>query len=46
MRNGLSWLGRAHVLVDRTSGCVAVTNAEMEQLYSAIPDGAPIEFRP
>jgi murein L,D-transpeptidase YafK len=46
MRNGLGWLGRAHLLVDWTSGCVAVTNAEIEQIYQAVPDGTPIEFRP
>jgi murein L,D-transpeptidase YafK len=46
MRNGLGWLGRAHLLVDWTSGCVAVTNAEMDQIYSTVSDGTPIEFRP
>jgi murein L,D-transpeptidase YafK len=46
MRNGLGWLGRAHLLVNWTNGCVAVTNAEMAQIYSAVPDGTPIEFRP
>ena len=46
MRNGLGWLGRAQLLVDWTNGCVAVTNAEMDQIYSAVPDGTPIEFRP
>jgi murein L,D-transpeptidase YafK len=46
MRNGLGWLGRAHLLVNWTNGCVAVTNAEMDQIYSAVPDGTPIEFRP
>jgi murein L,D-transpeptidase YafK len=46
MRNGLGWLGRAHLLVNWTDGCVAVTNAEMDQIYSAVPDGTPIEFRP
>jgi len=46
MRNGLGWLGRAHLLVDWTSGCVAVTNAEMDQIYPTVSDGTPIEFRP
>jgi murein L,D-transpeptidase YafK len=46
MRNGLGWLGRAHLLVDLTSGCIAVTNAEMDQIFKAVPDGTPIEIRP
>lgn len=46
MRNGFGWLGRAHRLVDWTSGCVAVTNAEMDQIYSTVSDGTPIEIRP
>jgi murein L,D-transpeptidase YafK len=45
MRNGLGWLGRAHLLVDWTSGCIAVTNAEMDQIFKAVPDGTPIEIR-
>jgi murein L,D-transpeptidase YafK len=46
MRNGLGWLGHAHLLVDWTVGCVAVTDAEMDQIYRVVPDGTPIEFRP
>jgi murein L,D-transpeptidase YafK len=46
MRNGLGWLGKTHLLVDWTTGCVAVTDAEMDQLYRVIPDGTPIEIKP
>lgn len=46
IRNGLGWLGRFHRLVDWTSGCIAVTNPEIEQLWEALPDGTPIEIRP
>jgi murein L,D-transpeptidase YafK len=46
IRNGLGGLGRFHRLVNWTSGCIAVTNPEIEQLWEAIPDGTPIEIRP
>ncbi len=46
MRNGRGWIGRAHLLVDWTDGCISVTDAEMDQLYEAVPDGTPIELRP
>ena len=46
MRNGLGWLGRAHRLWDWTDGCVAVTDAEMDEIWDAVPDGTPIEIRP
>jgi murein L,D-transpeptidase YafK len=44
--NGLGWLGRLHRLVDWTDGCIAVTNAEMDEIWRAVPDGTPIEIRP
>jgi murein L,D-transpeptidase YafK len=31
---------------DWTQGCIAVTNAEMDEIWSLVPDGAPIEIRP
>src|SRR6266702_8631235 len=43
LRNGLGWLGRAHLLADWTVGCIAVTNAEIDELYRVVPDGIPIE---
>ncbi len=46
MRNGFGWIGRFHRLVDWTAGCVAVTDAEIEEIYAAVPDGTPIEIRP
>lgn len=44
--NGLGWLGRLHRLFDWTEGCIAVTNAEIEEIWHAVPDGTPIEIRP
>jgi murein L,D-transpeptidase YafK len=31
---------------DWTDGCIAVTNAEMDEIWRAVPDGTPIEIRP
>ncbi|QUL36504.1 murein L,D-transpeptidase family protein [Erythrobacter sp. JK5] len=31
---------------DWTDGCIALTNAEIEELWSIVPDGTPIEIRP
>ena len=31
---------------DWTNGCVAVTNAEMKQIWNAVPNGTPIEINP
>ena len=46
IRNGVGWVGRFHRLVDWTAGCVAVTNAEIMELWRAVPDGTPILIRP
>jgi len=44
--NGMGSLGRLHLLRDWTAGCIAVTNAEIEELWRTVPDGTPIEIRP
>lgn len=44
--NGMGSMGSLHLLRDWTAGCIAVTNAEIEELWRAIPDGTPIEIRP
>ena len=31
---------------DWTDGCIALSNAEIEALWEAVPDGTPIEIRP
>lgn len=46
IRNGLGWLGPLHRLVDWTDGCVALTNAEMADVWEAVPQGTPVEIRP
>jgi murein L,D-transpeptidase YafK len=46
IQNGLGWIGRFHRLVDWTDGCIAVTDAEMDQIWRTVPDGTLIEIRP
>jgi murein L,D-transpeptidase YafK len=45
IQNGLGWLGPLHRTVDCTDGCIAVTDVEIEEIYSAVPDGTPVEIR-
>ena len=44
--NWMGKLGRLHLLRDWTAGCIAVTNAEIEEIWRIVPDGTPIEIRP
>jgi murein L,D-transpeptidase YafK len=44
--NGFGWLTASHRALDWTDGCVAVTNAEMDEIWKLVPDGTPIEIRP
>ncbi len=46
IKNGLGWLGRAHLAVDWTNGCIAVTNREIEEILRVVPDGTPIRIVP
>jgi murein L,D-transpeptidase YafK len=46
MKNGLGWIGRAHRAVDWTDGCVAVTDGEIDEIASVVPDGTPITIEP
>jgi murein L,D-transpeptidase YafK len=46
LRNGLGWLGAIHRSADWTAGCIAVTNAQIEEIWQAVPNGVPIEIRP
>lgn len=44
--NGFGWLGEAHRVRDWTDGCIAVTDAEMDEIWRAVRDGTPIEIKP
>ncbi len=39
-------VGELHNFLDWTDGCIAVTNAEMEEIWQFVQDGTPIEIRP
>ncbi|SEW28932.1 L,D-transpeptidase catalytic domain [Cognatiyoonia koreensis] len=40
--NGWGALGPLQHLVDWTNGCIAVTNADMQTIWSLVPNGTPI----
>ncbi len=44
--NGYGWLGASHRLHDWTLGCIAVTDAEIEEIWQAVPNGTVVEIRP
>jgi len=41
IENGLGWLGSLQRTLDWTDGCIAVTDAEIDGIYGAVPDGTP-----
>ena len=41
-----AWVGAAHRDFDWTEGCIAVTNREIEEIWSAVPVGTPIQIKP
>ena len=46
IRNGLGWLRSLHRTIDWTDGCIAVTDEEIEEIWSLVPDGTKVEIRP
>ncbi|MBL0913981.1 MAG: L,D-transpeptidase family protein [Sphingopyxis sp.] len=40
-----AWLGPT-IARDWTDGCIALSNAEIKQLWDIVPDGTPITIRP
>ena len=45
-RNGIGFVGKFHRWFDWTLGCIAVTNKEIDELYSAVKIGTRIEIKP
>jgi murein L,D-transpeptidase YafK len=41
-----AWMGSMHRQVDWTDGCIAVTDAEIEEIYKLVPVGTAVEIRP
>jgi murein L,D-transpeptidase YafK len=46
LANGWGWLAPVHHLWDWTDGCIAVTDAQMREIWATVPDGTPITIRP
>jgi len=44
--NALGFLGRLHLFLDWTKGCIAVTNQEIDEIWQLVDNGTPIEIRP
>ncbi|MEZ5553814.1 MAG: L,D-transpeptidase family protein [Pseudomonadales bacterium] len=45
-RNGLGWLAWLTQKFNWTDGCIAVTNAEMDEIWNLVEPGTPIEIVP
>jgi len=46
LKKGLGWIGKTHLLMDWTAGCIGLTNNEIDDLYEVIKIGTPIEIKP
>jgi murein L,D-transpeptidase YafK len=46
LANSFAYLGPLHRQTDWTDGCVAVTNAEIEEIWKLVPVGTKVEIRP
>jgi murein L,D-transpeptidase YafK len=46
IENGLGWVGALHRPVDWTDGCIAVTDAEISQIWGMVSVGTPVEIKP
>jgi murein L,D-transpeptidase YafK len=42
---GNGWVKAGQQLPDWTYGCIAVTDAELDELWELVPNGTPIEIR-
>jgi len=45
-RNGFGWLYFVTQRFNWTNGCIAVSDAEMEEIWQAVEAGTPIEIQP
>jgi murein L,D-transpeptidase YafK len=44
--NGKGWVGKQHLLHDWTIGCVALTDEEIDEVYSKVKVGTPVDIHP
>ena len=40
------WLGSSQRIIDWTTGCIAVTNPEIDEIWDYVAIGTPVEIRP
>ncbi|MHB0947975.1 MAG: L,D-transpeptidase family protein [Gemmatimonadaceae bacterium] len=43
---GREQVGGLHRKTDWTEGCIALTNQEIDEIWSLVPDGVPIQIKP
>jgi murein L,D-transpeptidase YafK len=46
LESKFAWMGSLHRGMDWTDGCIAVTNAEIEELWPMVPVGTPLQILP
>ncbi len=46
LKPGLGYIGKFHLWLDWTQGCIAVTNPEIDELYDRVATGTKIEIKP
>jgi lipoprotein-anchoring transpeptidase ErfK/SrfK len=39
-------MGKLHTRYDWTRGCIAVTNEEIDEIWSMVPNGTRVEIEP
>jgi murein L,D-transpeptidase YafK len=44
--NGLGWLAGLHLWHDWTDGCVAVTDAQIDEIWPLVDVGTAVEIKP
>jgi murein L,D-transpeptidase YafK len=45
-KNGLGWLSWITQRLNWTDGCIAVSNAAMDEIWNSVDVGTPIEIKP
>jgi murein L,D-transpeptidase YafK len=46
VRKNFAWMGKYHLILDWTRGCIAVSNDEIEEIYKATTEGTKVEIKP
>jgi murein L,D-transpeptidase YafK len=45
IENGLGWIGSLQRRIDWTDGCIALTDEQMDEVWTLVPSGTPIEIK-